>query len=171
MENILEKIKDLVFQSAIIKSSEVEFSEEVRDACKANYCGKYNTCWTCPPGVGEIKDLKPKCLKYDNALVFTTKSDLEDSFDFEGMMNAKTRHDKIQTEVVKTLNFSDCKVLGTGGCNLCKKCAYPNPCRFPDKVIQSMESYGINVVNLASTCNINYHNGGNTVTYFSIIFF
>ena len=35
----------------------------------------------------------------------------------------------------------------------------------------SVEAYGISVVEMAKNCNINYKNGVNTVTYFSLILF
>ena len=169
---ILDSIKDLVHECRIIDSNIVQFEDDVRAACKANYCGMYNKSWTCPPAVGEIKDLKPKCLKYKKAIVFTTYGHVEDSFDFEGMLAIRDRHDEIQQQVLNRLNLPEDSyiILGAGGCRKCKKCAYPAPCRFPHKLIYSMESYGINVVTLASTIGVHYNNGENTITYFSIIF-
>ncbi|MDE8682148.1 DUF2284 domain-containing protein [Blautia schinkii] len=39
--------------------------------------------------------------------------------------------------------FPDMLMLGAGGCRICGHCAYPKPCRFPEKAISSMEAYGL----------------------------
>ncbi|MGN1100469.1 MAG: DUF2284 domain-containing protein [Christensenellales bacterium] len=169
LEAAIEKV---AFQYKCIDSSEIEFSEEVREACKVNFCGRYNTCWTCPPAVGEVGDLKKKLTRFKRAFVYTTKHDIEDSFDMEGMFEARKVHDAADDEIIGTVEEIGGTLLGAGGCGICKKCAYPDaPCRFPDKARYSVESCGINVVHLAARCNINYINGENTVTYFSVIFF
>lgn len=171
VEEIYEKVNKYAFQSAVVDVSDIIFSPNVVAACEKNYCGKYNTCWTCPPALGDLDSLKKKYEKYKKALVFTTKSLLEDSFDFEGMMTARAEHDKTQNVIVDSLGLEDCTLLGAGGCTICEKCTYPDaPCRFPEKVITSVEANGINVVELAKTANINYYNGENTVTYFSVYF-
>jgi len=168
----LDKIKNIVFESTIIESSKIFFSENVVKACEMNQCGLYGKRWTCPPAVGTISEIKCKCLKFKYALVFTTKNEIEDSFDIEGMFTAKKNHDKIQEEVFNKLNFRNCILLGAGGCNICKKCTYPDtPCRFPDKAISAVEAYAINVLDLAEKCGIKYNNGINTVTYYSLILF
>ena len=57
-------------------------------------------------------------------------------------------------------------VLGAGGCNRCKKCTYPDqPCRFPDKQLSSMESYGMVVNEVCKKNNIPYNYGKDTMTY------
>ena len=57
-------------------------------------------------------------------------------------------------------------VLGAGACTICKECTYPDePCRFPDKMISSMEAYGIVVSDICSANNIPYYYGPNTLTY------
>ncbi|HEY3424048.1 MAG TPA: DUF2284 domain-containing protein, partial [Negativicutes bacterium] len=53
------------------------------------------------------------------------------------------------------------------------KCAYQDneECRFPDKAFASVESYGIDVINLEKACGIPYYNGKNTVSYVGLILF
>ena len=75
-----------IHEYKIIDSADIPFSQSVVDACKANRCGKYGTCWTCPHGVGDYKSLETKIKSYHKAIVFTRKFDLEDSFDFETMI-------------------------------------------------------------------------------------
>lgn len=53
-----------------------------------------------------------------------------------------------------------------------KKCTYPTaPCRFPEKARSSAYANGISVVDLAKQLGINYKNGNNTVTYFSVVLY
>ena len=142
--------------------------------CRANQCGKYATCWTCPPGVGELSELKEKILKRKNAVVFSCKHELEDCFDFEGMTEGQKKSRKILDDIMEHLKADgvDFMALGCEGCTLCEKCTYPDsPCRFPDKAIPSVEACGISVVDLAKKTGINYNNGANTVTYFCIILY
>ncbi|MBE7010426.1 MAG: DUF2284 domain-containing protein [Ruminococcaceae bacterium] len=173
--NIIEYLTNpLVFQYKEILSEEIPFSKAVVDMCKANQCGKYGTCWTCPPGAGELEEIEAKIKSYKNALVFSCKYDLEDCFDFEGMTAGHHETRKVLDEIIQKLKKDNISFLALGceGCNLCEKCTYPNsPCRFPDKAIVSVEACGINVVELAKKIGINYNNGPQTVTYFCIILF
>ena len=173
IEEIIEKtLNGKLWQSAFFKSAKLSFQEEVVAMCKQNYCGMYGKTWTCPPAVGALPKLKEKCLAYENAFVFTTKHDIEDSFDIEGMGEAREKHGKRENELLSALQGQTFLFLGAGACNVCKTCTYPTaPCRFPDRARTSMEACGINVVELAKEVGINYVNGQNTVTYFSLILY
>lgn len=163
-----------IFQYKIIDSAEIPFSQLVVEACKENRCGRYGTCWTCPPGVGEAKELERKIKAFPKAAVFTCKYDLEDSFDFEGMMEGAKETQKILYELLDELRKENANfmALGCEGCGLCEKCSYPSePCRFPGKAIPSVEACGIYVVELAKNIGVNYNNGPDTVTYFCLILF
>lgn len=158
-----------LFQFGIMNTADIRFSQEVREMCKANVCQKYGTTWSCPPGVGTVEECRERLLHYEKFLVFSGKYDLEDSFDFEGMMEGMTKfkdscrvvHNKIKD------HFSEFLILSNEGCDLCKKCTYPDAsCRFPERAHGSLEGYGMFVNQLAEQVGINYINGQNTVTYF-----
>lgn len=161
-----------IFQFQMTDPKTIPFSQAVADACRANACGRYGSCWTCPPGVGEYTALAQKIREYDTAAVFTCKYDLEDWFDFEGMMAGQQKTMAILQDIADILRQEnrDFMVLGCAGCTLCKKCTYPDaPCRFPEKAVVSVEACGIDVVQLAKNLKLNYNNGTNTVTYFCVI--
>jgi len=163
-----------IWQYKVISSAELPFSEEVVRMCRANTCGKYGTCWTCPPGVGELPELEKKIKSFEKACVFSNKYDIEDSFDFEGMMEGGKKARKVLDDILNEMrkNGETFMALGCEGCHLCEKCTYPHsPCRFPEKAIPSVEACGINVVELAKNTGIKYNNGANTVTYFCVILF
>jgi len=168
------------FEYAVIPTRSLSFSPELLKACEANVCGKYNRSWTCPPAIGPMEKQRERILLYNSAFVFTTKADLDDSFDYEGMMRAKDCHDKLTAEMHERFGKTN-PVFGAGGCKLCdsevadgkiaETCAYPEPCRFPDRIYSSIEAAGIDVTELSRAGGIRYNNGENTITYFSMVLF
>ena len=59
--------KPEIFQYKLIETSDIPFSQAVVVMCKANRCGKYGTCRTCPPGVGNLDKLTKKSgINYNN---------------------------------------------------------------------------------------------------------
>ncbi|MBE6925423.1 MAG: DUF2284 domain-containing protein [Ruminococcaceae bacterium] len=163
-----------IFECKVIPANDIPFEQSVADACKSNQCGKYGTCWTCPPGAGQFQELEKKIKTYETAVVFTCKYDLEDPFDFEGMIDGQQKTMQVLRDIMDALQADGKKFLALGceGCNLCKKCTYPDaPCRYPEKAVVSVEACGIHVVNLSKNIGIKYNNGVNTVTYFCVVLF
>ena len=111
---------------------------------------------------------------YQTALVYQIVDTLEDSYDFEGMMAAGERMNRLTAAVrrkFEELGLKNCLFLGAGGCRICPKCAKQEdkPCRYPDLAMSSLEAYGINVSVLAPQVGMKYINGVNTVTYFGAV--
>ena len=160
---------------SVIDAKDVVTNVAFRDMCKANACGMYGKCWTCPPDCGDINQLIKSLEKYSKVLVFQTVGKLEDSYDFEGMTEYKKQFSKIVLKVKKMLsaNGIDALTLGAGDCGICERCSKRENelCRFPDLAIYSLESYGIDVYALSKSADMKYINGPNTVTYFSAVFF
>lgn len=162
-----------IWEHAFLSPADIPFSADVRAACEVNYCGRYGKCWTCPPGAGDWQVLRDHFRTYEHAFVFTTCHSIEDSFDFEGMDEARRLHDLLDEALLTYLD--DLKfpheLAGAGSCSLCTKCTYPDaPCRQPRRARRSMEACGMDVVALSKVCNIHYINGADTVTYFSVLF-
>jgi predicted metal-binding protein len=171
MKELFEQALDgRAFEYAVIPTAAITFSPELLKACVTNVCGKYNRCWTCPPAVAPPEEQQKKIRSFSSAFVFTTKSPLDDSFDYEGMMKAKDYHDKLTGEMHEKFGKTN-PVFGAGGCTLCAICAWPEPCRFPQKIFPAIEAAGINVTDLSRAAGLRYNNGQNTVTYFSMILF
>ncbi|MDR1803902.1 MAG: DUF2284 domain-containing protein [Treponema sp.] len=170
VEIFKQALEGRAFEYAVIPTSSIVFSPELLKACEANVCGKYNKSWTCPPAIGPLEKQREKILAFDSAFVFTTKADLDDSFDYEGMTHAKDCHDRLTAMMHERFGKTN-PVFGAGGCKLCEICAYPDKCRFPDKIYSSIEAAGIDVTQLSRAGGIRYNNGENTITYFSMILF
>ena len=78
-------------RASVIDARLIKTNSTFRDICASNACGMYGKCYMCPPDVGEIDELREKIKRYDHALVYQKVFKLEDSFDFEGMTEAKRR--------------------------------------------------------------------------------
>ena len=157
-----------VHEKAILPVTALTFSPTLLDSCKTNACGNYNKSWVCPPACESVEEQKKKILSYKNLLVFTTMHTLEDSFDYDGMEKGKKLHLSLTSELKEIL---DTPVYGAGNCPVCKTCAFPSPCTFPEKKISSVEAAGIDVTSLSKAAGIAYNNGQNTVTFFSVALF
>ena len=110
---------------------------------------------------------------YTRVLVYQKVYPLDDSFDMEGIRDAKKDFTKLIQSVKKAYPDPSMLHLGAGGCGLCRVCAKRDdlPCRHPDRAVASLEGYGINVSALAASAGMKYVNGQNTVTYFGAVFF
>lgn len=180
-QEIFEKLKEVpikngAFKSNIIPAESIEMDRAFRDMCASNACGMYGKCYMCPPDVGDIEVLMAEVKKYDFALVYQTVTEFEDSFDFEGMIEAKKKTYPIAQKIRQAffnMNILNALHLGAGGCGVCEKCAKQvgAPCRFPQNAMASLEAYGVNVSALARASEMKYINGQNTVTYFGAVLF
>ena len=164
------------FRASVIPVDSIETDASFRDLCASNVCGNYGRNWMCPPDAGDIHDLMAALHTYSYALVYQTVSELEDSYDFEGMMEAGLRHNRLMVEIRRGMdreNLPRTLHLGAGGCRMCEVCGKRTgePCRHPDLAVASLETYGVNVSRLAPTAGMKYINGKDTVTYFGAVLF
>lgn len=163
-------------RAGAVAVKDIRFDRGFRSLCAANACGNYGKCWMCPPDAGDIDDLIAYAKSFEKAIVYQTVGMLEDSFDFEGMMEAGKRHNQLARRIFDRfacLPFSKILHLGAGGCHVCEICARRTnePCRHPEQAMASLETYGVAVSELAAACGIPYINGQNTVTYFGAVFY
>ncbi|HJB89879.1 MAG TPA: DUF2284 domain-containing protein [Candidatus Eisenbergiella merdigallinarum] len=163
-------------RAEVMEASRVSLDASFRELCKANSCGNYGKNYMCPPDIGDIHSLMDEIRTYDAVLVYQTVGQLEDSYDFEGMMEAGRLHNGLAQKLrEETQGFPKERILhlAAGGCRVCETCGKRTgePCRFPGKAIGSLEAYGINVSLLAKESGMKYINGADTVTYFGAIFF
>ncbi|HHV60973.1 MAG TPA: DUF2284 domain-containing protein [Clostridiaceae bacterium] len=178
MERLVLAARELgATNAAVIDVNKLVFSREFRHLCELNSCGRYGTNWTCPPGVGTLEELEGKIKKYDTGLLIQVVRQLEDSFDFEGMMKAKSDLEevleKVSIKIKKDFGYKDLFLLKAGACSICKECTYAigEKCRFPEKAFPSVEACGIDVKELTTNCGIPYYNGKDTVSYVGVILF
>ena len=162
-------------RASAIGQSDVVYNAAFRDLCAQNSCGLYGTCYMCPPDIGPIEALMKQAQQYPVCIMYQTVSALEDSFDFEGMMEAKKVHHRCAQRIQEQVRARCTRPflhLEAGGCGICSRCAKLDgiACRFPGKALSSLEGYEIDVYQTALHAGLPYVNGQNTVTYFGMIF-
>jgi predicted metal-binding protein len=164
------------YKAEEIAMEALTFQPELREYCEQNTCGRFGMNYACPPFVGDIHTLIAKIKTYPKSVIWQTVTELEDSFDFEGMMRAQKEHNAMTLEIAdaayKEFGRGNVLVLAAGGCAVCEKCAQQTdqPCRQPEKAISSLEAYGLNVSQIENISGMKYINGVDTVTYFSGLF-
>ena len=107
---------------------------------------------------------------YKKGILVQTVTELEDEFDWDGMIKAQNRHQEhFHLFLEKLCAFNpEFLPLGTVCCMICKTCSYPDaPCRFPEKMVSSMEAYGVLVLEVCKTNDLPYYYGADTMTYTS----
>jgi len=161
-------------KAVVLEQSQIVLNAEFRAACEMNSCGVYGKCWMCPPDVGPIEELMAKIRTFPRGVWYQTIGEIEDSYDFEGMTEVSNRHAAV-SQRIREATPEGLRVLHLtcGGCHVCARCAKLDgePCRFPDRALPSVESYGVDVYNTTKGTGLKYINGANTVTYFGLLLF
>ena len=138
--------------SAPLDPASIELKQAVRDMCKENTCGQYGKRWSCPPGFGDLEQCRTQLAGYSTGLLVQTTG---------------ARHFDAMHEVLRPL-YPKLLPLGAGCCTRCKDCTYPDaPCRFPEKMVSSMEAYGMLVLEICKANGLPYYYGADTMTYTS----
>lgn len=178
LNNLLRDAKALnATHASIAEVTQIKFSEDFRQLCEQNSCGSYNKNWMCPPAVGPIINLKERVIGFKQGLLFQTVHPIEDSFDWEGMLEGEVNHTKIFRKILECMennnNIREILPLNAGPCTYCTKCSYleGRVCQFPNKAVSSVEANGIDVMALVKASGISYKNGENTVSYVALILF
>lgn len=163
-----------IFQYGYIDPRQIEFHPSIQQICSTNACRAYGKSWACPPAIGDTEICRSRCTAYSNAVVFSAKYDLEDSFDYEGMEAAGEAFRKLCDRFYDAAEGekTNCLLLANGGCRRCEECTYPNaPCKMPKRLFLAFEGHGIVVSDVAKQAGINYINGKDTVTYLGALFY
>ena len=174
MEDWTQKALALGFTAAApLNPAQLCARQDVRDMCAADRCHAYGKNWTCPPECGTLDECARRLQGYPRGLLVQTTGTLEDSFDYEGMMELEKRHLSYFHAFCAQVReaFPDALCLGTGGCRICKRCAYPEPCRVPEQAVSSMEAYGLLVSEVCTQCGVPYYYGANHLSYTACVLF
>ena len=148
----------------------IELKAEVRDMCSNGGCGKYDKCWSCPPGCGDLAECEAKLREHTAGILVQTSGEVEDSLDIEAMMEIQADHKEHFETMYAQLRAAGEPVLalGAGACTQCQKCTYPDaPCRFPDKMVSSMEAFGMLVLEVCKKNGLQYYYGADHMAYTS----
>ena len=156
---------------APLNRATIQLKPEVREMCRTGNCGAYGKKWSCPPGCGSLEQCSARLDRYRSGILVQTVGQLEDSFDYEGMMDIEAAHKQHFVDMEQRLRqqYPGLLAIGAGACTKCKECTYPDaPCRFPDQAFASMEAYGMLVLDVCRANNLTYYYGPNTIAYTSM---
>lgn len=140
---------------------------DIREMCKDDRCHAYGKNWTCPPACGSLIDCQSRMQNYQNGILLQTVGHLEKDIDSRAYQQTEQLHLQYFRAFSEKLKkeYPEALCLGSGGCRICKSCAYPNPCRFPDKAYSSMEGYGLFVTQVCRNNQLPYYYGPRTIAY------
>lgn len=146
---------------------------EVRDMCRSDKCHAYNKNWTCPPDCGTLEECAARIQRYGQGILMQTIGHMTKDIDSRCYRETERRHMECFLKMVRLIRqeYPDALCLGAGGCRICKKCAYPEPCRFPEQAYSSMEGYGLFATQVCRDNDVRYHYGERTITYSACILF
>ena len=164
----IEKAKEMGFDVVVPLDPQTLIArEDVRAMCVEDKCGAYNKNWTCPPAVGTVEECQQKMRQYKRGILFQTVGHMHKAVDSKCYRETEQRHMKNFYALAEAIRkvYPDALCLGAGGCRVCRQCNYPEPCRFPDKAVSSMEGYGLFVTQVCRDAGIAYHHGDRTITY------
>lgn len=157
-----------------ITPSELEFSSKVRWVCE-NECPMYGTSWACPPGVGTVDACVKKCRQYGNCLVISTAAEVGDIANITETLATRAEHERITDLVGGLLDQQGLNpyILSTQSCSICDCCAYEKglQCRHIEEMHPCIESHCINLIPTLEQLGEEIKYGGNTVFWYSLLFF
>lgn len=174
MKEWIEKAQEIGFTHAgILEPATLKVREMVRDTCASGRCNAYGHNWTCPPACGTLEECAEKMKKYEHGILLQTVGELKKMIDTKGYMETEKRHRESLLVFAKEIHkvYPDALCLGAGGCRVCEKCAYPEPCRFPDQAVPSMEAYGLFVTQVCRDNHMEYNYGPRTIAYTACVLF
>ncbi len=151
----------------------LQVREDIRAMCAVDKCRAYGKNWTCPPECGTLEQCQERMRSYRHGILVQTVGQLAKDIDSRGYRETERQHiesfSAFCTAIRRT--YPDALCLGTGGCRICRQCAYPEPCRYPESAVSSMEGYGLFVTQVCRDCGAAYHHGPRTITYTACVLF
>lgn len=172
MKKWIEYAKKIGFVEAVeIDVDKLQVQKSVRAMCAEDKCHAYGKNWTCPPYCGTVEECDRKIHSYKKGILLQTVGRLNRIIDtkmYKETEKIHMNHFLMLAEQIKQ-EHPQALCLGSGGCRICSKCAWPQPCRFPEKACSSMEGYGLFVTQVCRDNGISYYHGAKTITYSACI--
>ncbi len=160
--------------TGVVPAAKLTVNPEVRGMCGVDRCKSFGKNWMCPPHCGDLDHFQSLIDERKTCFVVQTVKELEDEFDFEGMIDAehahKLRFRSFAREVKSTPGLESALLLAAGTCTLCPRCGCPDePCRHPEQALVSMEAAGLLVSEVCISAQIPYNHGKGTIAYTSCV--
>lgn len=139
-------------------------------------CNRYNTSWCCPPATPDTDEAKKILGEYREALLLVGRQERPEFY----RNNARKRVKQVRIwkgavaleRMLFLEGYYKAFSLVSECCSLCKECAYPEPCKFPQEKRPSVESFSINMMETLNHIGIVPKiatETRQTISYYSII--
>jgi predicted metal-binding protein len=154
---------------------EIVVAEWVHLKCRYG-CSRFNTNWCCPPATPDPDRVRAILAEYRWALLLVGSKTCADFYrdnHRKRAMQVRCWKGTVSLERMLFLQgyYKAFSLVGEC-CALCRECAYPDDCRFPQEKRPSVESFSIDVIgtlkNLGTTSTVASHTA-ETFNYYGII--
>lgn len=175
-QRLLEKGKKYGLNAIFSFDTEkIAVAEWVHLKCRYG-CNRYSTNWCCPPATPSPSKVRAILNEYSLALLMVGSKTCSDFY----LDNHRKRALQVRcwkgTVSLERMLFLEgyYKAFSLVGecCALCKECAYPQACRFPQEKRPSVESFSIDVIgtlkNIGTTSKV-ATSTSETFNYYGII--
>ncbi|MCD4676153.1 MAG: DUF2284 domain-containing protein [Desulfobacula sp.] len=139
-------------------------------------CSQYKANWSCPPATPDLAEVRTILSEYSTALMLVGHQNRNDFYkDSNRNRTEQVKYWKgiVSLERMLFLKGYDKAIsLVSGACSLCKKCAYPDACRFPMEKRPTVESFCIDLIGTLKNLGIDTRIAmelNETFKYYSII--
>lgn len=127
----------------------IETAHWVKLKCQYG-CKRYASSWCCPPATPPTDEVRKILGEYKDALLLVGRQNRPE---FE-LNNARKRVKQVRIwkgavaleRMLFLEGYYKAFALVSEYCSLCRQCAYPGPCRFPQEKRPSVESFSINMM-------------------------
>jgi predicted metal-binding protein len=136
------------YESETIETSAIVTARWVGLKCRYG-CANYNTSWCCPPAAPDYESVRELLSEYELALLL-----LSEGANRHFYRNSSEKR-RVQIKQWKATVALERKLFLLGyykafglpaeTCALCKECAYPRQCKFPNEKRPSLEACSIDV--------------------------
>ncbi len=159
--------------AAVLDPAALQAREDVRAMCAQDKCRAYGKNWTCPPHCGTVEECAAKMQGFRQGVLLQTVGYLSKDIDSRGYRETERRHLESFRRFCEAVRrqYPRALCLGTGGCRICQRCAFPESCRFPERAVSSMEAYGLFVTQVCRDAGLPYHYGEKTITYTACVLY
>jgi predicted metal-binding protein len=176
LRSLLEKKRSYGLEKIIpFPIEKIDVAEWVSLKCQFG-CSQYNTNWCCPPASPDLAKVSAVLQEYSQALLLIGSRRCKNFY----LNNAKRRAEQVRSwkEVVGIERqlflegYDKAISLVSGSCALCKKCTYPEACRFPQERRPPIEAFSIDLIGTLKNLGISTpvaQNTDDTFNYYAII--
>jgi predicted metal-binding protein len=121
-------------------------------------CSQYKANWSCPPATPDLNEARTILSEYTTALLLVGSQNRNDFYkDSNRNRTDQVKYWKSIVSLERMLflkGYDKAISLVSGACSLCKKCAYPDACRFPMEKRPTVESFCIDLVGTLKNLDI-----------------